>query len=432
MCWVMPPASPAATSAWRMASRSEVLPWSTWPITVTTGGRVTSFDSSSSTSGMYSSTSKPFFSTRVAELRREHGRRVGVDLRVDGRHLPGLHQLADEVGGLDAHRLGELGDRDRLLDPDDLLVLGLLGDLRLGSLLRGLLLLAADGDVGAVGDGGLEQLLAGEALRCLLGDGPAGGAAAALVLVLRDVDELALAAEGARDDLELAHLAERARPGRDRGTAGALDGGVTRRTGTVGREMTTACVEVGRSVRGSIAGLGGAGGRAWRRGACGAPAAPRAWPCGRGRGWSGRRAARRRGGSGGRGGRRPAEPVGAAGGRGAARAVGRRGRASSCAAAARRRGVLRPATGARSGDASSGSARLVLDGLGLLRRRAPARAWRARRDAAAGSTCARLRTTNPGPVARTGAGFGFRSPRIFSSADCAWSSSSDDEWLFTS
>ena len=28
MCWVMPPASPAATPVWRIASRSEVLPWS--------------------------------------------------------------------------------------------------------------------------------------------------------------------------------------------------------------------------------------------------------------------------------------------------------------------------------------------------------------------------------------------------------------------
>ena len=63
MCWVIPPASPAATSAARMASSSEVLPWSTWPITVTTGGRMTSFDSSTSTSGMYSSTSNPFFSS---------------------------------------------------------------------------------------------------------------------------------------------------------------------------------------------------------------------------------------------------------------------------------------------------------------------------------------------------------------------------------
>ena len=35
----MPPASPGATPVWRMASSNEVLPWSTWPMTVTTGGR---------------------------------------------------------------------------------------------------------------------------------------------------------------------------------------------------------------------------------------------------------------------------------------------------------------------------------------------------------------------------------------------------------
>ena len=35
MACVMPPASPSATPVWRMASRSEVLPWSTWPMTVT-------------------------------------------------------------------------------------------------------------------------------------------------------------------------------------------------------------------------------------------------------------------------------------------------------------------------------------------------------------------------------------------------------------
>ena len=39
MCWVMPPASPAATSVERIASSSEVLPWSTWPMMVTTGAR---------------------------------------------------------------------------------------------------------------------------------------------------------------------------------------------------------------------------------------------------------------------------------------------------------------------------------------------------------------------------------------------------------
>ena len=39
MCWVMPPNSPATTSVSRIASSSLVLPWSTWPMTVTTGGR---------------------------------------------------------------------------------------------------------------------------------------------------------------------------------------------------------------------------------------------------------------------------------------------------------------------------------------------------------------------------------------------------------
>ena len=45
MCWVMPPASPAATLVWRMASSSDVLPWSTWPMMVTTGARVSSTSS---------------------------------------------------------------------------------------------------------------------------------------------------------------------------------------------------------------------------------------------------------------------------------------------------------------------------------------------------------------------------------------------------
>ncbi len=39
MCWVMPPASPSATLVLRMWSRRVVLPWSTWPMTVTTGAR---------------------------------------------------------------------------------------------------------------------------------------------------------------------------------------------------------------------------------------------------------------------------------------------------------------------------------------------------------------------------------------------------------
>ncbi len=57
MCWVMPPASPAATSVSRIASSSEVLPWSTWPMIVTTGGRSTMSASSSSKTGSTSTSS---------------------------------------------------------------------------------------------------------------------------------------------------------------------------------------------------------------------------------------------------------------------------------------------------------------------------------------------------------------------------------------
>ena len=50
MCWVIPPRSPAATVVLRMASRRLVLPWSTWPMTVTIGGRGTRRAGSSSPS----------------------------------------------------------------------------------------------------------------------------------------------------------------------------------------------------------------------------------------------------------------------------------------------------------------------------------------------------------------------------------------------
>src|SRR5262245_7672694 len=74
MCWVMPPASPATTFVRRIASSSEVLPWSTCPITVTTGARGadpsadTSFAGSRKTSSRKptSSTSAP---KRSATLR---------------------------------------------------------------------------------------------------------------------------------------------------------------------------------------------------------------------------------------------------------------------------------------------------------------------------------------------------------------------------
>ena len=44
----MPPASPAVTLVLRMASRILVLPWSTWPMTQTTGGRSTRSSAESS------------------------------------------------------------------------------------------------------------------------------------------------------------------------------------------------------------------------------------------------------------------------------------------------------------------------------------------------------------------------------------------------
>ena len=57
MCCVIPPASPAATSVSRIASSSEVLPWSTWPMIVITGGRSISSSSVSSKVGSSSASS---------------------------------------------------------------------------------------------------------------------------------------------------------------------------------------------------------------------------------------------------------------------------------------------------------------------------------------------------------------------------------------
>ena len=51
MCWVIPPASPAATRVLRIWSSRLVLPWSTWPMTVTTGALSGNGWPSSSSSG---------------------------------------------------------------------------------------------------------------------------------------------------------------------------------------------------------------------------------------------------------------------------------------------------------------------------------------------------------------------------------------------
>ena len=57
MCCVMPPASPATTSVERIASSSDVLPWSTWPMIVMTGGRYVRSSSASSKTGSASTSS---------------------------------------------------------------------------------------------------------------------------------------------------------------------------------------------------------------------------------------------------------------------------------------------------------------------------------------------------------------------------------------
>jgi hypothetical protein len=64
MCWVIPPASVSTTALSRMASSSVVLPWSTWPMIVTTGGlALRSSGSSSYASGSSSSSSACLIST---------------------------------------------------------------------------------------------------------------------------------------------------------------------------------------------------------------------------------------------------------------------------------------------------------------------------------------------------------------------------------
>ena len=68
ICWVIPPASLAVTFACLIASKSEVLPWSTCPIIVTIGGLLTKFSSTTSVSSSKASnsTSFSFFSTKTS------------------------------------------------------------------------------------------------------------------------------------------------------------------------------------------------------------------------------------------------------------------------------------------------------------------------------------------------------------------------------
>src|SRR6185312_2302290 len=85
MCCVIPPASVSTTEVERIASRSVVFPWSTWPMMVTTGGRMLDRH-------------------LAADLGRDQ-----LDLLVRERlgrrpHLPEPHQDLDDLRHRDAER----------------------------------------------------------------------------------------------------------------------------------------------------------------------------------------------------------------------------------------------------------------------------------------------------------------------------------------
>ena len=119
MCWVMPPASPLATSVSRIASSSEVLPWSTWPMIVTTGGRAHELLVGVLEDGLADQLVGGVDDLDVlVELGREHADRlVGERLR-ERRHLAEAHQLADHLGHGDAEVLGDVLDGRAGVDPD--------------------------------------------------------------------------------------------------------------------------------------------------------------------------------------------------------------------------------------------------------------------------------------------------------------------------
>ena len=117
MCWVMPPASPLTTLVERMASSSEVLPWSTWPITVTTGAR------GASVAGSSAAVEHAFLDVgfgdaldAVAQFLGDELGGVGVDHVVDRRHLALLHQNLDDVDRALGHPVGKFLDGDRFRD----------------------------------------------------------------------------------------------------------------------------------------------------------------------------------------------------------------------------------------------------------------------------------------------------------------------------
>ena len=113
----MPPASVATTLLSRILSSSDVLPWSTWPMMVTIGGRCTSLVSSVGCLELGEDLLLDVLLLPIL-ISRPSSRAISSAARfveggVDGRHLALGHQLLDELVRLDAEVFGEGADRDR-------------------------------------------------------------------------------------------------------------------------------------------------------------------------------------------------------------------------------------------------------------------------------------------------------------------------------
>ena len=126
MCCVMPPLSPLTTSMPMMRSNSDVLPWSTWPRNVITGGRSTRSAGSSSCCSKLGE-HLVFQADRLleldvdAQLGRHELRHFRIHDGGDRRHDAFVHQDPQDFARRHAGRFGQFANRARQLNGDVLL-----------------------------------------------------------------------------------------------------------------------------------------------------------------------------------------------------------------------------------------------------------------------------------------------------------------------
>ena len=306
-------------------------------------------------------------------------------------------------------RSARLAERDGVFDGDDLLVGAHLGDLGLVALLGGLPLLAANGKRGTAA-GEVDDLLLGE-VRDLV-------ALAALRAVLSLVTSMNSLPRPSMSGTTLNSFTWPMAfcPGAMGMFLWAVEEGVTRLTGMSGRLTTTACVAVGRRAASAVTTCTeprgrerAAGWAAWATlgpGLHGHALARARWSrCG----WPAARAAAAAATGWGRGAGSltRASPLAAACG---GRLLRERGLGAGLCVPAWPRPVPRRARRAGSACCSTAGA--------------------ASRTGAA--SAGRRRTTKPAAFTGAGAALGLRLATILSTAASAWSSSNEDEWLFTS